>query len=80
MNIDTLTSVLGWITLLNIGLLLVWWLLLLFAKEWIFNMHRHWFSLTNSQFNEIHYQLYGQYKLATLLLFITPYLSLKIVA
>jgi len=80
MDIEILTTAIGWASLLNMGVLLIWWLALTFAKKWMFNMHRRWFSLTDTQLNELHYLLYGQYKLATILLFITPYLALRIVS
>lgn len=53
MDIETLTAVIGWASLINIGVLLIWWLALTFAKEWMFNMHRRWFSLTDAQLNEL---------------------------
>lgn len=80
MDIETMRAALGWAALINIGILLVWWLALTFAKEWMFNMHRRWFLLTDAELNKQHYLLYGQYKLANILLFITPYLALRIVS
>jgi len=80
MDIETMRAAFGWAALINIGVLLIWWLALTFAKEWMFNMHRRWFLLTDAELNKLHYLLYGQYKLANILLFITPYFALRIVS
>lgn len=79
MEIETLRTVLGWAAIINLAVMLFWWVMLTVAKDWMFKMHRHWFGLTDVKFNEIHYLLFGQYKLANFLLFIAPYLALRII-
>ncbi len=80
MDIETLRAALGWAAVINFGILLLWWLALIFAKDWMFRMHRRWFALSDEKLSELHYLLFGQYKLANALLFIAPYLALRIIS
>jgi len=79
MEIETLRTALGWAAIINLAVMLFWWLMLSVAKDWMFRVHRRWFDLTDQKFIEIHYLLFGQYKLTNFLLFIAPYLALRII-
>ncbi len=61
------------------GFLLVWWLMFIFAHDWIYQLHKQWFQLTITQFDGIHYKGMIAYKLLTLIFALVPYLALSII-
>ncbi len=79
MELENLRAVLGWSTLIGWGLLLIWWGMVVLASDWMFGFHGHWFGLSRNAFDIIHYCGMGLLKLGILLLFLIPYLSLRLV-
>ena len=77
MTVELLLSVLAWCTVTNIVILLIWLLFFMFAHDWIYNMHKKWFTLSLEKFDAIHYSLMGIFKISTIILFIVPYLVLR---
>ena len=67
-------------TLLNYGLLLVWFLAFKFAHTWLYGLHSRWFRMSPEQFDAIHYAGMAIYKIGLFLLNLAPYIALKIVA
>ncbi len=78
MAVDMIRSVLGWCTIINMGILLVWFLFWVFAKEVIFSLHGKWFSVSREQFAAIHYLGMMLFKLGILLLNLVPYIALNL--
>lgn len=79
MNVETLTAVLGWCTLINFGLLLYWALFIIFAHDWTYRMHSRWFKLSPEKFDSLHYSLMGFFKMGVIIFNLVPYLALRIV-
>lgn len=80
MTLEKLRSVLGWCTVINVALLLLWSGLLLFAHDWMFHFHtRLGIRLTPEVYDAMHYGGLGLYKLAIWLLNLAPYIALRIV-
>jgi hypothetical protein len=79
MEQETLLAVLGWCGVINILILLWWFGFMWFAKDWVYNMHGHWFKISKERFDEIHYTAIAYYKLAVIVFNIAPYLALRIV-
>ncbi|QQL44288.1 DUF6868 family protein [Sulfuriroseicoccus oceanibius] len=79
MSLSQLSPLLGWCAIINLGLLLWWWIAFLIAKDTIYKIHTRWFALTRPQFEAIHYCGMGLLKLANLCLFITPWIALQII-
>lgn len=79
MNIETLTTLLGWCALVNIGLLLYWFSFIVFAHDWLYRLHSRWFKISRESFDAIHYAAMAYYKLATLFFTVIPYLVLRLV-
>lgn len=79
MEAQLLLKTLGWSALINMALLLYWFLVVAFARDWVYRWHSKWFPLSRERFNEIHYQ--GMLILKVLLFFfnIVPYLALRLV-
>ena len=77
-TIENLRSFLGWCTILNMGMLVVWSLAFVFARDLVFKVHTRWFRISEERFDEIHYTLMGYYKLAVFLFNLAPYLVLRL--
>ncbi len=80
MNIDTAGSILLWCAAINYGVLLCWFLLFVFAHDWMLRLYGRWFRLPATHFDAIHYAGMGLYKLGIILFNLVPYIALRIVA
>lgn len=79
MNVDTLQAALGWASLLNLGLLLFWFAMLMIAHDWVYKVHSNWFKMSVEEFDAAHYKLMGFYELSIFVVLLGPYLALRIV-
>ena len=79
MNIAMARAFLLWCTVINYGVLLVWWLFFLLAHDWMYGLHGLWFHLPVEQFDALHYAGMALYKIGILLFNLVPYLALRIV-
>jgi len=79
MTLEIIRDVLGWCTLINIGLLLWWALFILFAHDFVHRMHGRWFRLSVEEFDAIHYKGIMFFKLGVFFFNLVPYLALRIV-
>lgn len=79
MNIEFTRSFLLWCTVINYGLLLIWFLVFALAHDWIRRFHGRWFRLTNEQFDFVHYIGMSIYKIGILLFNLVPFVVLWIV-
>jgi hypothetical protein len=77
MTIELLTRFLAWCSVVNIGLLMLWFIAVIFFKGLVFNLHNKLFSLSRETFNAIHYGGLGLYKLCIWMFNLTPYLVLQ---
>lgn len=80
MNLELLIKALGWAAVINYAVLAFWFLVFMFARNLIYRLHHTWFKIPDDQFDTTHYFLMGVYKLFTLLLFLSPYIALRIIA
>ena len=79
MTTDIICEVLGWCTVINIGILLFWWLCLVLAHDWVYGIHRKWFKLSIEKFDEIHYISIAFFKICIFTFNIAPYFALRII-
>jgi hypothetical protein len=79
MTVEQIAAVLGWCTLINLGLLIWWFLFVVFAHDLTYQMHSKWFKIPLEQFDAIHYRLMGVFKMGVILFNLVPYLALRIV-
>ena len=70
---------LGWCSLINIGLLVLWFAMFSLAHDWIYQLHGRWFKLSTERFDAIHYAGMALFKMAILLFNLVPYLALRLV-
>ncbi len=79
MAVDTIRDVLGWCAVINLGLLLWWFLFFMLAHDWIYRIHGKWFKLPVERFDALHYAGMAFFKICILLFNIVPYLAIRIV-
>lgn len=79
MTLDVAREVLGWCTVINYSLVFLWFVLLAFAREWMYRLHGDWFTLSIEQFSLVHYAGMALYKIGILLLNLVPYVALHLV-
>lgn len=79
MTIDTVRELLGWCTVINLALLLTWFISFTFAREWILGLHRKWFKLADEHFDTVHYAGMVFFKLCVLLFNLVPYVALRLI-
>ena len=79
MTVETLRAFLGWCSVMNYGLLFVWFVGIVVARDWIFGLHSRWFALSRERFDTIHYAAMAFFKMSVFLFNLVPYLALRIV-
>jgi len=78
-SIQTIREVLGWSTVLNLGILLVSTAVLGVAGAPIKRIHAKLFDLSEGDLSRAYFQYLAQYKIAVLVFNLVPYLALRIV-
>jgi hypothetical protein len=78
MTIDIMREVLGWCCVINITFLLWWFVMFMFARDWVYRFHGRWFKLSVEQFDSIHYAGIAFYKIAIFVFNLVPYIALGI--
>ena len=79
MTAEIVRSVLGWSSLINYGVLIVWFLFFILAHDWMYRVHTKFFTLTVEKFDSAHYGSMAFFKLLVIVLNLVPYLALRIV-
>jgi hypothetical protein len=78
MTIEVLNSFLLWCTIINYGILIVWFLVLVFARDSICLLHSRWCRLSSKQFDVLHYGGMSIYKVGIILFNLVPLIALWI--
>ena len=60
------------------GILLVWFLVFVFAHDWIQRIHGRWFRLSRDQFDALHYAGMSIFKIGIILFNLVPLVVLFI--
>jgi Family of unknown function (DUF6868) len=78
MTIEVTRAFLLWCTVINYGVLLVWFLVFAFAHDGIQRIHGRWFRLSREQFDALHYVGMSIFKIGIILLNLVPLVVLSI--
>lgn len=79
MNLATIRGALLWCSIIDYVLLLVWFLLFVGARDFIYRLHRKWFrSLSGEHFDALHYGAMALFKIGILLFNVVPLIALWI--
>ena len=76
MNIDFWFRFLLSSVLINYIILMIWFLAIIFARDWIKQVHGKWFNLSDETFDAIHYGGMAVYKIGILLFNLVPLIAL----
>jgi len=79
MTLETIRSVLAWCTLMNLVLLVLWFVYFRMAHDSLYRIHSKWFDIPADKFDVIHYGAMAGFKLGIILFNLVPYLALRIV-
>jgi hypothetical protein len=79
MTVELLREVLGWCSVINIAILIWWWLWVFFAHDLMYRIHGKWFRISVETFDSINYGGMGLFKLAIIVFNLVPYIALRIV-
>ena len=77
MDVAAVRSFLGWCTLFNWILLLVWWGFVALGADWMYELHGRWFSISRQTFDAAHYAGMALFKILILVFNLVPYLVLR---
>ena len=80
MTLETLTEFFGWVSVINITVLLISGTLVIVMRGPISRIHSKIFGLDQKDLGRAYFQYLAQYKIAMIVLSIAPYIALKIMA
>jgi hypothetical protein len=80
MTIESLTELLGWVSVINIGILVLSTLAVITVRASITEIHSKIFGLDEKDLGRAYFQYLAQYKIAIIVLNVAPYIALKIMA
>lgn len=80
MSLELLKCFFGWCSIINIGLLLWWFLVIILAHDFIYRMHTKWFKISAEKFDAIHYNGIIIFKLFVMIFNVIPYFALLIIS
>jgi hypothetical protein len=79
MTVDILLGVLGWSAVINMGLLLWWFLWFMFAHDFMYRMQSRWFKISVEKFDALNYAGMAFHKITIIVFNVVPYLALRII-
>jgi len=79
MDIAILTKFFMWCTILNIGLLMLSFLIVAFNGDFVYKMHSKWFPMPRETFNVVLYSFIGMFKIIVFVFNIVPWVVLTII-
>ena len=80
MNVEFLKGFLLWCLIVNYGILILWFVVFVFARTWLFKLHTRWFRLAPESFDVVHYGGMAIYKIGVLLFNLAPFAALCFMA
>jgi len=78
MTLEALTTFFGWCAIINIVVLLISTFLIMFFKQPVVRLHSKFFGVSVDELPAMYFNYLGNYKIATYVLSIVPYIALKV--
>ena len=79
MNVELLTSLLMWCSVINGIVLVLWSSIFMLIPDTVCRLHNRWFSIKKDNYDLLMYAFLGLYKILFLVFNLVPYISLKLV-
>ncbi len=77
-TLEAVAAILGGSFLINYAILLLWFLIILFAPDSMYSLNIRWFAIDRHEIDLINYGGIAFLKIMNILLFLCPYLSIKL--
>ena len=77
-TLSQLTELLGWASILNIGMLLFASMMLVLMRSFVTSIHRKMFGIPENDLSIIYFKYLANYKTLSFIFIIAPYIALKI--
>jgi hypothetical protein len=78
MTVEAIREFLLWCSVINVGLLLLSFAMLVLLRPFVFKMHSGWSGLNEQQFNTAVYGLLGLYKILIIVFNVVPLIAIYI--
>ena len=78
MNIEQLTTFLGWCTIVNVIVLFLAGIGVMSLRNWMVGIHSSMFGIGESQLANQYFQYLANYKIAIFIFNLAPYVALRI--
>ena len=79
MNLEILTQFFQWMTIIGMGIYLLTVAVTIFARSFLFAMHRRFFELSRETFNIAIYSYVAFFKIILIVFVVVPYLALLVI-
>lgn len=79
MDIQTITELFMWCTVINGALLLLWTTISLLAPDLVYRTQNRWFPMPRETFTVVFYSFLGLFKIVFLVFNLVPYVALLII-
>ena len=79
MTVEIICEFLAWCSVINVGLLLFWFLWFTLAHDFVYRIHGKWLKLSVERFDAIHYAGMTFFKICIFLFNVVPYIALRLV-
>jgi hypothetical protein len=79
MTLEILQQVLGWTAVINLGLMMFSWIVIMLAGEWAYSVHNRMLPIERPVWNQMMFNTFAYFKISTFVFFVGPYLALCIV-
>ncbi len=77
-TIAQLTELLGWASVINIGYLFIATITIMFMRGTVSKLQSKMFDIDEKELSAKYFTFLGNYKIATLVFMVAPYIALKI--
>lgn len=77
MDLETLRVFLAYNLSINLVFFVLWLVMIICARGFIYRMHHRLFAITEEDFTKIHYMGIAAYKMAIVLFLFVPYIVLR---
>ena len=80
MNVDTLTTFFGWMSVITVLLLVVTTPAMILARDWISAIHGRMFGLDEHTLRLAYFQYLSGFKIVVTIFCVAPYIALKLMS
>ena len=79
MNLESLTQFFQWSTILGMVIYALTAIMSIFARDFMYGLHKKWFEMSRETFNIVIYSYLGLFKILLILFLLVPYLALLVI-